>query len=298
VEAELKELSESSDLHAMSTCVAKAKACCADASLLAPVEERFNLMREQLDLRKELQSCAMSEDRQHIADVINKMTELGYDSLEKWILQDGSKLFARALARQELLDELETVKTRIQKAARLFDARELHAAFTEANEKGISQSTYTREHNVFLKIQNGEFVQAKSAELAKRANDGDAYVTMVNNLNAQLDELGLRTDSHDMKEVTKALMAKSRKSLFNATDVFEDLRNFSRLRDPLEWGTKGVASKEEDVDINENVMLVHSLDLLPQSLTELDEEVWMRSREVVPGRTACCSVRSSHARTR
>jgi hypothetical protein len=275
VEAELKELADSSDLNAMSTCVAKAKGCAADAAVLAPVEARLNSMREQLEMRKELRSCALSDDRQHIADVTHKMTELGYDSPDKWILSDGSKLFARALERLGCLDELEAVKNRITKAARLFDAREMHAAFTEANDAGIPQSSYTRDHNVFLKIQDGEFVQNKSTELAKHANDGDAYVVMVNNLNAQLDELGLRTDSHDMKEVAKALLTKRRQSVPNASEVFEDLENFSRLRDPLNWGVRGVASKEEEV--NQDVMLVHSLELLPQSLTELDEEADARA---------------------
>merc|ERR1712232_578988 len=121
----------------------------------------------------------------------------------------------------------------------MFDAREMHAAFTEANEAGIAQSLYAKEHKVYLKMQDGEFLQAKSTELAKHAKEGDAYVTMVNNLNSQLDDLGLRTDSNDMKEIAQALLTKRRATVVEMVSVFEDLRNFKDLRDPLSWGVKG-----------------------------------------------------------
>merc|ERR1712232_1279412 len=88
----------------------------------------------------------------------------------------------------------------------------------------------------------------------------------------------------DLRELNEARQSvKSRKSVFDTTNIvqkeaaqrcFEDLASFSKLRDPLEWNTRGLAestseAKGENVISQIQSMLQYSSDPIMTSLTTL-----------------------------
>jgi len=145
----------------------------------------------------------------------------------------------------------QTARLRIAAAAEEYDSRALETAFSAAEEAGVAREQYAEEYALFMELQNGEFVQEKLDVLRARC-DSDAEMLdllVVSNLADQLEALGLKREAEpeEMREVTGAMLGKEsgRKSVFDtnnglglrvAEKCFNNLLNFSKLRNPEHWG--------------------------------------------------------------
>jgi hypothetical protein len=267
------------DLPAMHGVLARAEHCKVKPELVAAVKERCDTLEQQLPMRRALQNCAVLEDLSEVSKVIDDMKSKGLDKADKWLLPDGPKLFERAVARAEHLKEYDVVIKRVEKAAVVYDAKELMASFSIANELGVPQSTYPEAHELFLNLQDGEFIEKKQAELKAGEKNDDERIALIN-LDAQMEVLGLKTDSTTMKDVAQELASThtGRKSVFRGASkmdlmgqkLYMDLSNFSKLRDPMSWGQSGLAEKaDEEETTTEQSMLQHSCEYILMSLTEL-----------------------------
>jgi len=294
IEQKMEELKASDDLPAMRSLIARSEGCNVKQTLVDNLVQRCETIQRQVPLRKELQNCAICEELAYLQKTIATMRDEGLNAPAQWVLPDGPKLFARAMDRQEELKEVEAVKGKIVTAADKMDAKELQIALTTANDLGIPADSFSDQQQLFLALQDGNFVETKTAELqAKGAND-PLYLLMVSNLAEQLASLGLKVDSAGMQQVAKDMMKNStaeggedRKSVFVSKNklqqevgqkCFEDLANFSKLRDPLTWGSnaKGLAVADEEVDtgadhaLHRAAMLEFTDELLSESLTVLE----------------------------
>lgn len=283
IEKQLQELKASLDIPAMHGALARAEHCKVKKELVDAVRERSQMLQTQVPLRSQLQSCAVCEELEAVQQVIAAMKKAGLDTPDKWLLPDGPNLLARAKSREGQLQEVDVLKTRISKAAAAYDAKDLQEAFGIANELGVAEAKYADAHELFLKLQDGEFVEAKSAELQK-GEHSDTERIAVSNLAEQLDVLGLKVDSSTLQSVAHEIAQehKGRKSVFNVAKpqgidlvgqkLFQDLSNFSQLRDPLTWGQKGLADSEEaaaDPQEQMQAMLQYSPEHIVESLTKL-----------------------------
>jgi len=208
---------------------------------------------------------------------------------------EAERLAAEAAARvkaegdAKAAEEIEEMKSRIATAAEEFDARELADAFRDADELGLAQSEYEEAHRVFMSLQDGDFIIRKLAELRNKTDSDAGDLLAVSNLTDQLDELGLkdRPMSEDMRNVAAGMVSERRKrGLSTVFDIegklagrcFEDLSNFSQLRDPLNWGTHGPVRKAADAEVVSNhsagdllkVMLQWQGERITEPLTWLD----------------------------
>lgn len=181
------------------------------------------------------------------------------------------------------MKELDSTKQRIIKAAEQFDAQELQKAWTKANELGMAQESLADAHQVFLKLQDGDFVEAKVVELQSSASTENEVIVL--NLTTQLALLGLKIGNEGNRNVARSMSRRTvtSGSVFNkrrteskasamGQKLFMDLSNYSGLRDPITWGREGLAEHEEaetDPELCAIVMLQHDPEHLRQSLTNL-----------------------------
>lgn len=286
VERQLEELKSSLNVPAMQGALARAENCAARQDLVEAVVRRRNALLQQMPLMQRLTSCGVMEVLEDVQKTIADVRAAGLHTPEGWLLPDGPKLFGRAVARQQQLQEVESVKADIAVALDKLDAKELQRTISIATELGVPQTEYAEAHAMFLRLQDGAFVLKKTQELKKSCSSDPLYALMVSNLAEQLDLLGLKVDSAGMEEVRKSMVLERErtrtKSVFDSRSAIsrevgqkccEVLANFGRLRDPVEWCTRGLAegSSEED-GFPREVMLEHTADPIVASLTELDAE--------------------------
>jgi len=277
VEQQLRELAQSLDLPAMRGVIARARGCAINTEAVDALQKRCDDLQQQMLLRTKLQGCAVCEDLASVKQTVVEMRQAGLDEPSNWLLMDGSKLFARAISRQEQLQRMDQLKQEISSAASTLDAKELLSKLSAASEYGIASQQIPEEYKLFLSLQDSRVVEKKSQDLLKSAGTDAVYQLMVSNLANQLDILGIKVDSAGMQEITHVMtQRKSRKrtSLTIATAAeslveercFADLYNFSRLRDPLTWPVPDATA--DPVQLRRQ-MLQFSPEPIVRSLTDL-----------------------------
>eukprot|EP00929_Paragymnodinium_shiwhaense_P020151 TRINITY_DN13523_c0_g3_i1.p1 TRINITY_DN13523_c0_g3~~TRINITY_DN13523_c0_g3_i1.p1 ORF type:complete len:1730 (+),score=492.31 TRINITY_DN13523_c0_g3_i1:75-5192(+) len=299
LEWKMGDMKSSVDLPAMQELLSKAEAL-AEAGgwpkpeLLESFKQRCTDLEAQVILRRQLQDCASCDVFAEVEQATSKGKELGLaSSPDKWLLPDGPKLMDRARTRLKELEQIEQLKMRISDAAECLDCKELQSALSELSALGFMYSRVAaKEHDLFLKLQDCHFVEAQSRELRENSSGDAKDLLKIGNLAAQLTALGTRVDSAGMQQVAEMAAVRggprkakdARKSVFDSTNptlqavakiAFQDLANFSRLRDPLEWGVAGLANGEDEIvrpGQKKEVMLRFTHDCIPEALTVLPEE--------------------------
>jgi len=280
---QLEEQKASLELGVMKGLIARAEQCGVNQELVQLVRERADMLQEQMVFCQRLMACAISTEFQEVQEVVSSVRAAGLADAGKWLLPDGAKFFATAVARQEELQEEEVVKARIAQAKEKFDAAEMHKAIGAAMELGIPREDFEEAFALFLRLQDGGFVQKKCQELQPHATDAPLYALMLNNLTDQLRVLHLKVDAVGMDKVAHAFsvkQTKQRRSLFESRNpiereavqrIFEDLGNYRNLMDPLEW-----CSKNHVMQTDENpqtAMMTHTPENILTPLTKLPKEL-------------------------
>lgn len=177
------------------------------------------------------------------------------------------------------MTEVDRVKQSIETTATKFDTKELMKALQRARDLGVAEEDFSWAAKVFLQLQDEKFVVAKSKELQSAGGSDTTNLIMVSNLEDQLKVLGFDFNASGMRSIARQMTAeyaRQNKSVFDSTSTtelqlaektFSNLRNFDRLRDPLDFGGEGL-----DHRTLSKAMLSFASTPITKSLTVLDEE--------------------------
>jgi len=162
----------------------------------------------------------------------------------------------------------------------------LNEGLGEADELNIPENHVAEAHALFLNLQSGDFVQTELNRLRRSGSEEPLDLLKKSNLIKQVEVLGLKVQPlcEEMREVTSSILTRQRTKTFDVKDpvqaqvaerCFEDLTNFSKLRDPMRcggqaWRSANVTEPVESGLPSVPAMLRWTNDRIPDSLTVID----------------------------
>jgi len=139
------------------------------------------------------------------------------------------------------------VTKKISQAVLELDAPALKEGLQEAGELNLPEGDLAEADSLFLSLQSGDFVQTRLTELRRGGGQEPLDLLKKSNLAKQIEVLGLKVLplSEEMREVTNQFLQRQKSKSGRGRDplerqvaerCFQDLANFSGLRDPRSWG--------------------------------------------------------------
>jgi hypothetical protein len=286
MERQLKGLKESLDVPAIKVALTKAKDLGCRMEVIIMVRKRCEKLEEQMPMIRALKNCDVYDQEEDVKAVLQKVEDAGLDVAERWLWPDGPKLYEKALKRPDHIRKVNALMERIKNAVRTYDMKELSVTFHEAEALGLPEYAYRNANKLYVELQNPVTVENKLKELREKGGTDPLDLLATSHLMEQLKTLGLKVDSKDMQNVASRMARGLRKTMsaFESEDptqrsvaekVFDDIGNYSNLRDPLTWGTKGLWATVEDcgdtnMEARSRFMLTYTSERITEPLTKLD----------------------------
>jgi hypothetical protein len=294
LEIEIKALKTSFDVSAMQTLLAKADAAGVRKEVSVQLKERCEQIQAQTSHLRALKNSLSFDDIEEVEAVLKSVRDSGFDNAEQWILPEGPKLYAKACALPDYLRKVKKWQEKVDVASRVFDVQELSKAFHEAEEDlGLPDHSTRAARKLYVELQSCENVEKRLKSLREIKDQSQDEMLSITNLIAQLRVLGVNVDSTYLQSYSVNLAGGSRKSVVDsgsvttralATQLYDNLANFSELRDPLTWGTRGLrkvmrnlwasvqsTDRGSSSDSRVRVMLMHTADKISEPLTKLGD---------------------------
>jgi len=286
MERQMKGLMSSLDVPAIQQALARGKDCGVRMEISIRLRKRCEALQVQMPIHRALKNCLFFDEIPDVEAIIQQVQAAGLDDPDQWLWPDGPKLYTRALALPDHLRKVEAIRGRIKNAVQTYDVKELRATFNDAEAIEMPEYAYRSANKLYVDLQSPDFVEAKLQELQGKGGNDPLDLLATTNLMEQLKALGLKVDSKHMQDAASRMARGRKKSMFESSDeterelarkVFDDLANYSQLRDPLTWGSKGLwatvpEDDEEGTDLESRarVMLQYTSERIAEPLTTLE----------------------------
>jgi len=240
----LEELRESADLLEIQQMLARAHANGVRGVVVSEMEKRVKTLKEQMALIRDLKNCLVFEESVDIQVTLDKVRGEGLSTQDGWLLEQGPQLYSRALARMIFCDKCEAIISEINAAASLCDCEGLEGLLIRAQDIGVPERKYADADALFVQLQNAEYVIGLLEQMLAEASPDPEDFKRMTNLVRQLEYLGVQSEVSDLKVASQRMVAGRSSAVWASRNdgevmfarmVFEDFRNYSKLRDPNDW---------------------------------------------------------------
>jgi myosin heavy subunit len=288
LEIEMKALKTSLDVSAMQSLLARADAVGVKKEVSVQLKKRCEAIQAQMPLLRSLKNCLHFDDIEAVEAVLKSVRDAGLNDAEKWILPEGPKQYTKACALPEYLRKVKEWQANVDTASRVFDVKELRRAFHVAEDLGLPDHSSRPINKLYVELQSSDNVEKKLKSLREIKDPSQDDMLAMTNLVAQLKVLGVNVDNTDLQKFSLNLAGGSRKSVLGsgstttralAIQVYDDLSNFSELRDPATWGTRGLRKvmRAQPGGMSSEArlrgMLTYTTDKISEPLTKLGDEM-------------------------